>query len=255
MTTQADYWNHNVHYQPVILGAVPDGCRAALEVGCGDGLLARRLAARVAEVTAIDADARMVALARERSSGSRVRFVHGDFLACPIEAGSFDFACVNTSLHHMDLAAALRAMARALRPGGGLVVVGLAANRSLADYLVDVLGIPARRGRLGAVRHAPPRPLLPRRRRTPPPRPRPPHRRGGRPPGTKSAALRVQTSGAGQFPPPAPGKLTAAGHAPAADPPAARSATCRRSWATPTRAPRAATTAPASSPTARPATS
>ena len=44
--TQTDYWNHNVHYQPVILNAVPGGCGAALEVGCGDGLLARRLAAR-----------------------------------------------------------------------------------------------------------------------------------------------------------------------------------------------------------------
>jgi len=31
---RADYWNHNVHYQPVILGAVPAGCGAALEVGC-----------------------------------------------------------------------------------------------------------------------------------------------------------------------------------------------------------------------------
>jgi hypothetical protein len=47
------YWNHNVHYQPVILGAVPPGCGAALEVGCGDGLLASRLAERCAEVTAI----------------------------------------------------------------------------------------------------------------------------------------------------------------------------------------------------------
>jgi len=38
------YWNHNVHYQPVILNAVPPGCRTALDVGCGDGLLAARLA-------------------------------------------------------------------------------------------------------------------------------------------------------------------------------------------------------------------
>src|SRR5438477_5192535 len=34
---RAGYWNHNVHYQPVILRAVPPGCGAALEVGCGDG--------------------------------------------------------------------------------------------------------------------------------------------------------------------------------------------------------------------------
>ena len=48
------YWNHNVHYQPVILRGVPADCTRALEVGCGDGLLARRLAERCAEVTAID---------------------------------------------------------------------------------------------------------------------------------------------------------------------------------------------------------
>src|SRR4051794_25429359 len=119
---QADYWNHNVHYQSVILNAVPDGCRAALEVGCGDGLLAGRLAERAAEVTAIDRDAGMIALARERVAGSRVRLVQADFLAYPVEAASHDFACVNTVLHHMDFAAALEAMVRALRPGGRLAV-------------------------------------------------------------------------------------------------------------------------------------
>ena len=143
MTTRVDYWNHNVHYQPVILGTVPDGCGAALEVGCGDGLLARRLAERAAEVTAIDQDAGMIALARERTSGSRVRYVHADFLACRVEAASFDFACANTVLHHMDFTAALRAMARALRPGGRLAVVGLAANGGLADYLIGAPGVPA----------------------------------------------------------------------------------------------------------------
>ena len=49
---RAGNWNHNVHYQPVILRAVPPGCGAALEVGCGDGLLASRLAERCAEVIA-----------------------------------------------------------------------------------------------------------------------------------------------------------------------------------------------------------
>ena len=67
---RADYWNHNVHYQPVILRAVPPGCGAALEVGCGDGLLASKLAGRCAEVTAIDRDARMIALARSRAQAA-----------------------------------------------------------------------------------------------------------------------------------------------------------------------------------------
>ena len=40
--TPAGYWNHNVHYQSIILGAVPPGCGPALDVGCGDGVLAGR---------------------------------------------------------------------------------------------------------------------------------------------------------------------------------------------------------------------
>ncbi|MGW2725418.1 hypothetical protein [Streptomyces sp. NPDC001492] len=36
------YRNHSVHYRPVVLAAVPDGCRTAVDVGCGDGLLARK---------------------------------------------------------------------------------------------------------------------------------------------------------------------------------------------------------------------
>ncbi len=137
------YWNHNVHYQPVILGAVPAPCARALEVGCGDGLLARRLAERCAEVTAIDRDARMIALARQRTAAGRVTFIEAaDYLTCPVAGESFDFACANTSLHHMDFQQALAAMARALRPGGRLAVVGLAASGSAGDYLADALGLP-----------------------------------------------------------------------------------------------------------------
>jgi ubiquinone/menaquinone biosynthesis C-methylase UbiE len=67
---RAGYWNHNVHYQPVILRAVPPGCGAALEVGCGDGLLASRLAERCGQVTAIDRDPQMTALARSRAEAA-----------------------------------------------------------------------------------------------------------------------------------------------------------------------------------------
>lgn len=140
--TRAGYWNHNVHYQPVILGAVPMPCARALEVGCGDGLLARRLAERCAQVTAIDRDARMIALARERTATSRVTFAEADFLAYPLAEASVDFACANTSLHHMDFQQALAAMARALRPGGRLAVIGLAADGSIGDYLAGAPGLP-----------------------------------------------------------------------------------------------------------------
>ena len=140
---RAGSWNHNVHYQSVILGAVPPGCGPALDVGCGDGVLAGRLAERCAEVTGIDRDRRMIALARAQAGDhARVRFIEADFLAHDFPPASFDFVCANTSLHHMDFAVALTAMARALRPGGSLAVVGLAADRSFGDYLASASGIP-----------------------------------------------------------------------------------------------------------------
>jgi SAM-dependent methyltransferase len=71
-----------------------------------------------------------------------VTVVEAGYLAYPVPDVSFDFSCANTSLHHMDFMAALTAMARALRPGGRLAVIGLAAHGSLGDYLADAPAIP-----------------------------------------------------------------------------------------------------------------
>jgi ubiquinone/menaquinone biosynthesis C-methylase UbiE len=141
---QDGYWNHNIHYQPVILRAVPPRCGPALDVGCGDGMLAFRLAEHCTEVTGIDRDARMIALARERAEAhpGSINFVAADFLADPLPEVSFDFVCANTSLHHMDFAAALTEMAGVLRPGGHLAVIGLAKNGSLTDLVAEAPAAP-----------------------------------------------------------------------------------------------------------------
>jgi ubiquinone/menaquinone biosynthesis C-methylase UbiE len=140
---RSGYWNHNVHYQPVILNAVPPGCQTALDVGCGDGLLVARLAERCASVTGIDRDPRMIATARAQQARARITFVEADFLDYPFAKESFDFACANTSLHQMDFTAALTTMARLLRPGGQLAVIGLAADKSITDLLAAVPAVPA----------------------------------------------------------------------------------------------------------------
>jgi ubiquinone/menaquinone biosynthesis C-methylase UbiE len=138
-----EYWNHNVHYQRVILDAAPDPCGAAIDVGCGDGMLARKLAARCTAVTGIDRDEPIIGVARENGEAvPAVRFVHGDFLAYPFDEASFDFACANTVLHHMDFGAALGKMARILRPGGRLAVVGLGSDKPPIDWLIGAAGIP-----------------------------------------------------------------------------------------------------------------
>ncbi|GAA1555518.1 class I SAM-dependent methyltransferase [Actinomadura kijaniata] len=139
-----EYWNHNTHYHPLLLAAMPRGCVQALDVGCGDGLLARRLARRAQWVTGVDRSPEVIARARRLSEGfDNVTFVAADFLGYEPPEDGFDFVCSVAALHHMDFAAGLSRMRDLLRPGGSLAVVGLARNGGLGDYVAGAPGLPA----------------------------------------------------------------------------------------------------------------
>ena len=122
-------WNHNIHYYPLVLAAVPPGCQRALEVGCGEGMLARQLACRVPRVVGIDQDSASIELARRQGPDGQVEFVCGDFLTRPFPLASFGLITCVAALHHMDAAAALARMGQLLVAGGTLVIVGLARSR------------------------------------------------------------------------------------------------------------------------------
>jgi len=130
-----------VHYHRVILDAVPSGATRALDVGSGEGLLAQELRSTVPEVVAIDRDVPSIQQARDRRGAGGVQFIVGDFLEYPFPAGSFDLIASVAAIHHMEMEAALRRMKELLRPGGTLVVVGLARSRRPADFFVDAAGV------------------------------------------------------------------------------------------------------------------
>jgi 2-polyprenyl-3-methyl-5-hydroxy-6-metoxy-1,4-benzoquinol methylase len=141
MTAQARRWNHNLHHHPMILGVVPDGCRRALDVGCGEGILARELRRVIPHVSAIDRHRPSIDLARQHHVAAGIDYLHGDFLTHPFKPASFDLVVSVASLHHMDAAAALDRMRRLLRPGGTLVVVGLARSRYPAELPRDAAAV------------------------------------------------------------------------------------------------------------------
>ena len=145
MRQRAGRWNHNIHYHPVVLGAVPDGCERALDVGCGEGRLARELRRSVRHVTGIDRDEPSIELARRHDPASDIEYVPGDFLTFPFEPGSFDLVVSVAALHHMDAEAALRRMRELLAPGSTLAIVGLARRRHPADLPFDAAGAIAHR--------------------------------------------------------------------------------------------------------------
>lgn len=134
-------WNHNVHYHRVVLRALPAGCERVLDVGCGEGALARELSRVVPHVTAIDRDGPIIDVSREEASADNIDYVVGDFMTHAFEPASFDAVASIATLHHMDMAPALDRMRTLLRPGGTLAVVGLARSRHPMDLPFDAAGV------------------------------------------------------------------------------------------------------------------
>ncbi|MBX7167260.1 MAG: class I SAM-dependent methyltransferase [Pirellulales bacterium] len=139
-----DRWNHNLHYHARILAAAPAGCVRALDVGCGEGTLTRALRSVSAHVVGIDVDLPSIELARAEG-GAGIEYIHGEFLAHRFEPASFDLVASVAALHHMDAAAGLTRMANLVRPGGTLVVIGLAHSSQPGDLAFDAAGALATR--------------------------------------------------------------------------------------------------------------
>ncbi len=101
-----------------------------LDIGSGPGLLAAEMAADVGStgsVDGVDPSESMLALARSRrppDGAAAPRFVAGDACALPFGDGTFDAAVAAQVYEYVgDVAAALQAAFRVLRPGGRLLVL------------------------------------------------------------------------------------------------------------------------------------
>lgn len=142
-----DYWNHNTAYHSELIAAVPGPDAQVLDVGCGDGLLLQKLASVAGHVVGIEPDVTAVAQARSRlARESNVDVVHGGLLDSPeLDGQRFDFITCVATLHHLPLVPALKRLRDLLVPGGRLRVVGLAANKSVVDWLISAaLVVPVR---------------------------------------------------------------------------------------------------------------
>src|SRR4249919_1393833 len=93
-------WNHNLHYHPLLIDAVPPGS-SVLDVGCGEGMLTRELAGRARSVLGVDLDAPSIELARASTSEANVEFLCADVLQHPFEPAGFDAVVSVATLHHL----------------------------------------------------------------------------------------------------------------------------------------------------------
>lgn len=97
------------------------------DLGCGTGQTSAALAPFVSRVIAVDSSTAMLHAARQRLRAcANVDVRRGDLEALPIDDGELDAALLMLVLHHVvEPALALADVARALRPGGRVVVVDM----------------------------------------------------------------------------------------------------------------------------------
>ena len=97
-----------------------------LDVGSGTGYVLRELAARLpqaSEFLGVDAAQKMVEVAQSAASDARLTFAQGTAERLPADDGAYDLVLSTTSFDHWtDQAAGVRECARALAPGGTLVL-------------------------------------------------------------------------------------------------------------------------------------
>jgi 2-polyprenyl-3-methyl-5-hydroxy-6-metoxy-1,4-benzoquinol methylase len=137
------YWNHNAAYHPWLVDIAARHSGNVLDVGCGDGLLAERLAPVSQVVTAIDSDPASLQRCTVRLASIDNATAHlVDFADYQDDDRRFDLITFVASLHHMDTAAALRKARALLKPGGEIAIVCLSANKSITDWAWSAACVP-----------------------------------------------------------------------------------------------------------------
>lgn len=121
-----------------LFGLAEPGWRV-LDLGAGTGKLAVALAPFVGHVLGVDRDPTMLEAARRRAAGlTNVEFVEAELEELPIEDGTVDLAVLSLVLHFVpEPGEVLAEAARALRPGGRLVVVDL-RHHDRAEYVEEM---------------------------------------------------------------------------------------------------------------------
>ena len=120
-------WSGEIDFYRELAAEANSNGRAVLEVACGTGRVAMRLARDGVEVVGLDYSSTMLDVAREKSAGmSNIRWVQGDMRSFELGEAFGLVIIPGQAFHNMltvaDQIACLKSIRRHLVPGGVLVV-------------------------------------------------------------------------------------------------------------------------------------
>ena len=111
----------------------------ALDVACGPGTFTLVFAPHVRQMAGLDITPAILQKAREAASKenlNQIEWLLGNAEKLPWEDATFDLVTTAYSLHHIaDARRAVREIARVLRPGGLLLLLGLLVSTGLDKHL------------------------------------------------------------------------------------------------------------------------
>jgi len=107
--------------------------RRVLDIGCGEGWLARALAGAGIEVTGVDACAALVAAARAAGGGTFHCVDYDALVAAPSRQGRFDLLVCNFALLEEDVGPLLAALRQATTAEGQLLIQTVHPWRACGD--------------------------------------------------------------------------------------------------------------------------
>ena len=135
-------WTANNHYHDLLLRYLPPNCEIALEIGCGTGAFARRLAENCKHVIALDLSSEMIRIARARSTGfANLEFQLADATTWDFPKSHFNFVCSIATLHHLNQRELFAKMKDSIKPGGTLAVLDLVKSNNWNERILDVVAM------------------------------------------------------------------------------------------------------------------